>query len=55
MTSDILTEFPTHFIPYMFSLPSIISVITQEAKIILAIKAIRMSKKLNYRKVTKLY
>jgi len=31
------------------------SVITQEAKIILAIKAIRTSKKLSYRKIAKLY
>jgi hypothetical protein len=55
MTSDILTEFPTPFIPYAFSLPSIISMITQEAKIILVIEVIRTSKKLNYRKITKLY
>jgi hypothetical protein len=48
ITSDILTEFPTPFIPYMFSLPSIMSMITQEAKIILAIEAIRTSKKLSY-------
>jgi hypothetical protein len=55
ITSDILTEFPTPFIPYVFSLSSIISMITQEAKIILAIEAIRTSKKLNYRKITKFY
>jgi hypothetical protein len=55
MTSDILTEFPTPFIPYAFSLPSIMSVITQEAKIILVIEAIRTSKKLNHRKAAKLY
>jgi hypothetical protein len=55
MTSDTLTEFPTPFIPYVFSLLSIMSVITQEAKIILAIEAIRTSKKLSYRKITKLY
>jgi hypothetical protein len=55
MTSDTLTEFPTPFIPYAFSLSSIISMITQEAKIILAIKAIRTSKKLSYRKAAKLY
>jgi hypothetical protein len=48
ITSDILTEFPTPFIPYMFSLFSIISMIIQETEIILVIKAIRMSKKLNY-------
>jgi hypothetical protein len=55
MTSDTLTEFPTPFIPYMFSLSSIMSVIIQEAKIILAIEVIRTSKKLSYRKITKLY
>jgi helix-turn-helix, Psq domain len=55
MTSDTLTEFPTPFIPYAFSPPSIMSVITQEAKIILAIEAIRTSKKLSRRKATKLY
>jgi hypothetical protein len=55
ITSDILTEFPTLFIPYMFSLFSIMSVIIQEAKIILVIEAIRISKKLNYRKIAKLY
>jgi hypothetical protein len=55
MTSDTLTEFPTPFIPYMFSPSSIMSVITQEAKIILAIEAIRTSKKLSYRKATKFY
>jgi hypothetical protein len=55
MTSDTLTEFPTPFIPYVFSLFSIMSMITQEAKIILAIEAIRTSKKLNYRKITKFY
>jgi hypothetical protein len=55
MTSDILTEFPTPFIPYVFSLSSIMSVIIQETKIILAIKAIRTSKKLSYRKIAKLY
>jgi hypothetical protein len=55
ITSDTLTEFSTPFIPYAFFLSSTISVIIQEAKIILAIEAIRTSKKLNYRKVTKLY
>jgi hypothetical protein len=55
MTSDTLTEFPTPFIPYAFSPLSIMSVITQEAKIILAIEAIRTSKKLSYQKVAKLY
>jgi hypothetical protein len=55
ITSDTLTEFPTPFIPYVFSLFSIMSVITQETKIILAIEVIRMSKKLSYRKITKLY
>jgi hypothetical protein len=55
MTSDTLTEFLTPFIPYAFSPFSIMFVITQEAKIILVIKAIRTSKKLNYRKVAKLY
>jgi hypothetical protein len=55
MTSDTLTEFPTPFIPYAFSLSSIISVIIQEVKIILAIKAIRTSKKLSCRKAAKLY
>jgi hypothetical protein len=55
MTSDTLTEFPTPFIPYVFSLPSIMSVIIQEAKIILAIEAIRTSKKLSCRKTTKFY
>jgi hypothetical protein len=55
ITSDTLTEFPTPFIPYAFSPSSIISIIIQEAKIILAIKAIRTSKKLSYRKATKLY
>jgi hypothetical protein len=55
ITSDILTEFPTPFIPYMFSLSFIISIIIQETKIILAIKAIRMSKKLSYQKITKFY
>jgi hypothetical protein len=55
ITSDTLTEFPTPFIPYVFSLSFIISMITQEAKIILAIEAIRTSKKLSYRKITKLY
>jgi hypothetical protein len=55
ITSDTLTEFPTPFIPYVFSLSSIIFVITQEAKIILAIKVIRISKKLSYRKIIKLY
>jgi hypothetical protein len=54
MTSDTLTEFPTPFIPYAFSPPSIISVITQEAKIILAIEAIQTSQKLSRRKATKL-
>jgi hypothetical protein len=53
--SDTLTEFPTPFIPYVFSPPSIMSVITQETKIILAIEAIRTSKKLNRRKAAKLY
>jgi hypothetical protein len=48
MTSDTLTKFPTPFIPYVFSPPSIMSVITQEAKIILVIEAIRTSKKLSY-------
>jgi hypothetical protein len=55
ITSDTLTEFPTRFIPYVFSPFSIMSVIIQEAKIILAIKVIRTSKKLNYRKVAKFY
>jgi hypothetical protein len=55
MTSDTLTEFPTPFIPYMFSPFSIMSVIIQEAKIILAIKVIRTSKKLNRRKAIKFY
>jgi hypothetical protein len=55
ITSDTLIEFPTPFIPYVFSLSSIMSLITQEAKIILAIEAIRMSKKLNCRKITKFY
>jgi helix-turn-helix, Psq domain len=55
MTSDTLTEFPTPFIPYAFSPSSIISMITQEAKIILAIEAIRTSKKLSRRKAAKLY
>jgi hypothetical protein len=55
MTSDTLTEFPTPFIPYAFSLFSIISVIIQETKIILAIEVIRTSKKLSRRKVVKLY
>jgi hypothetical protein len=55
ITSDTLTEFPTPFIPYMFSLFSVISMIIQETKIILAIEVIRTSKKLNYQKITKLY
>jgi hypothetical protein len=55
MTSDTLTEFPTPFIPYAFSLPSTMFVIIQEAKIILAIEAIRTSKKLNRRKIAKFY
>jgi hypothetical protein len=55
ITSDILTEFPTPFIPYAFSPPSTISVIIQEAKIILVIEAIRTSKKLSYRKIAKFY
>jgi hypothetical protein len=55
MTSDTLTEFPTPFIPYAFSPPSIISIIIQEAKIIPAIKVIRTSKKLNYWKIAKFY
>jgi hypothetical protein len=55
ITSDILTEFPTPFIPYVFSLLSTMSVITQETKIILVIEAIRTSKKLNCRKIIKLY
>jgi hypothetical protein len=55
ITSDTLTEFPTPFIPYVFSLFFIMSVIIQEAKIILAIEAIRTSKKLSYRKATKFY
>jgi helix-turn-helix, Psq domain len=55
MTSDTLTEFPTPFIPYVFSPFSIMSIIIQETKIILAIEAIRMSKKLSCRKTTKLY
>jgi hypothetical protein len=55
ITSDILTECPTPFIPYMFSLSFIISIIIQETKIILAIKAIRMSKKLSYQKIIKFY
>jgi hypothetical protein len=55
MTSDTLTEFPTPFIPYVFSLSFIISMITQETKIILAIEAIQTSKKLSCRKITKLY
>jgi hypothetical protein len=55
ITSDTLTEFPTPFIPYAFSPSSIISMIIQKAKIILAIKVIRTSKKLSYRKTTKLY
>jgi hypothetical protein len=55
MTSDTLTEFPTPFIPYAFSPPFIMSMIIQEAKIILVIKIIRISKKLSYRKITKFY
>jgi hypothetical protein len=55
MTSDTLTEFPTPFIPYVFSLSFIMSMITQETKIILVIEVIRISKKLNYRKTIKFY
>jgi hypothetical protein len=55
MTSDTLTEFPTPFIPYVFSLLSIMFMITQETKIILAIEVIRTSKKLSYRKIIKFY
>jgi len=39
----------------VFFPPSIISVITQKAKIILVIKVIRISKKLSYQKIAKLY
>jgi hypothetical protein len=55
ITSDTLTEFPTPFIPYAFSLSSTMSMITQKTKIILVIKAIRTSKKLSRQKATKLY
>ena len=48
-------EFPTLLLYNAFFLPSIMSVITQEAKIILAIEAIRTSKKLSRRKAAKLY
>ena len=55
MTLRTFTEFPTPLLSNAFSLPSTMSVITQEAKIILAIKAIRISKKLSRRKAAKLY
>jgi hypothetical protein len=55
MTSDTLTEFPTLLFYNAFFPPSIMSVITKEAKIILAIEAIRTSQKLSCRKAAKLY
>lgn len=54
-TSD---TFPWHSYPLTFQrvfTPSIMSVITQEARITLAIKAIRTSRKLSRRKAAKLY
>src|SRR6195952_2376227 len=50
-----LTEFPTPFLYSAFFQPSTMSVITKEAKIILAIEAIRTSKRLSRRKAAKLY
>lgn len=52
---DQFTKFPTPLLYSAFFLPSTISVITKEAKIILAIEAIRTSKKLSRRKTAKLY
>ena len=49
------TEFLTLLLYHAFSLPFTMSVITQESKIILAIEAIRTSKKLSRRKAAKLY
>ena len=48
-------EFPTLLLQNAFYPPSTMSVITKEAKIILAIEAIRTSRKLSRRAAAKLY